>query len=116
MQGYELMRPQIARFSQVPTGEVRTFLHNDERLYCVEDTSQRTFWVYWGDPALDAPSYGTLCFGDIELRRNGVLLVSALSDRRVEVLFDLLRPLNLGNPRRRRDPLPRLKKPPILSS
>ncbi|HEY1351941.1 MAG TPA: SEC-C metal-binding domain-containing protein [Ktedonobacteraceae bacterium] len=116
MQGYALMRPQMARFSHVSVDEVRAFLHNDERLYCVGDAPQRAFWVYWGDPVLDAPSYGSLCFGDIELRGNGVLLVSALSDRRMEVLCDLLQPLNLGTARRRRDPLPRLKKPPILSS
>ena len=110
MQGYSLVRLQAARFTPISAVAVYAFLQDDERLYCVEDTPHRAFWVYWGDPAFDAP-YGTLCFGDIELQENHTLLVTALSDARMEVLLELLRPLELGTPQMQLDPSPRLDKP-----
>jgi len=63
----------------------------DVRLQCVDDTVNSAFWVYWGDPALDTPPYGTLCFGDIELKRKRTLYVTALSDLRMQTLLTLLR-------------------------
>ena len=54
---------------------------------------------------------GTLCFGDIELLESHTLLVSALSDARMETLLELIRPLNLGTPQMHRDPVPRVEKP-----
>lgn len=110
MQGYSLMRSQSAHFTNIPADAVYAFLQNDERLYCVEDTPVRAFWVYWGDPALDVP-YGTLCFGDFELQENHTLLITALSDVRMEVLLELVRPLNLGTPQIQREPFPHLEKP-----
>ena len=68
MQGYGLLRPQLARFTHIRKNVVYAFLQDDERLYCVEDTPQRAFWIYWGDPAFDTPLCGTLCFGDFELQ------------------------------------------------
>lgn len=111
MQGYSLLHTQSARFTHIPGEAVAAFLLNDERLYCVEEMPRRMHWIYWGDPALDALPYGTLCFGDLELQDHHTLLISALSETRLETLLDLLRPLNLGSPERERDPLPRLKKP-----
>lgn len=111
MQGYSLMQSQSARFTAIPANVVYTFLQDDERLYCVEDTSQRAFWTYWGDPAFDTPPYGTLCFGDLELQEDNTLFVSGLSDARMEVLLDLLSPLKLGTPKIQRDAFPRLEKP-----
>jgi hypothetical protein len=111
MQGYSLLRPQSAHFTNIPADAVHAFLQNNEQLYDVEDKPQRGFWTYWGDPAFDTPPYGTLCFGDLELQENGLLLVTVLSDRRMEVLLDLLQPLNLDAPQIQRDPLPRIEKP-----
>jgi len=89
---------------------VYAFLQDDERLYCVQDTPQRAFWPYWGDPAFDTPPYATVCFGDLELQEDA-LLISGLSDARMEVLLDLLSPLGLGTPKIQRDAFPRLEKP-----
>jgi len=111
MQGHSLLRPQSACFMNIPADAVHAFLQNDERLYGVEDTPQREFWTYWGDPAFDTPPHGTLCFGDLELQENGMLLATALSDTRMEVLLNLLHPLNLDAPQMQRDPFPRLEKP-----
>lgn len=110
MQGHSLVHPQSARFTNIPGDAVYAFLQDDERLYCIEDTPQRAFWTYWGDPAFDIPQ-GTLCFGDIELLKSRTLLVSALSDTRMEMLLELLRPLKLGSPQMHRDPVPRMEKP-----
>jgi hypothetical protein len=110
-QGYSLLRPQSACFPSLSNEAVVDFLHNDERLYCVEEKPRRIHWLYWGDPALDELPYGTLCFGDLELHDHRSLLISALSDARLDTFLDLLRPLHLGRPKRQRDPLPRLPKP-----
>jgi hypothetical protein len=110
MQGYSLLRPQAAHFTHIPADAVQAFLQKDERLYTVEDRPQRGFWTYWGEPAFDTPPYGTLCFGDFELQEHGVLLVTALSNTRMEVLLDLLGPLKLDAPQMQRDPLPRFEK------
>ena len=109
MQGYSLMHSQSARFTNISADAVYAFLQDDERLYCVEDTPHRVFWIYWGDPALDV-RYGTLCFGDFELQENHTLLITALSDARMEVLLELVRPLKLGTPRIKLEPYPHLKK------
>ena len=85
-------------------------MQDDERLYCVEDTPHRAFWTYWGNPAFDILQ-GTRCFGDIELLEGRTLLISALSDARMEVLLELVRPLKLGTPQIQRDAVPRLEKP-----
>jgi hypothetical protein len=111
MQSYSLLHPQSASFTNISADAVYAFLQDDERLYCVEDSPQRAFWTYWGDPAFDAPPYGTLCFGDFELQGNHTLLVTALSDTRMEVLLDLLRPLKLETPKMQLDPFPRMEKP-----
>jgi len=110
MQGYSLMHRQTALFTNIPVDTVYEFLQDDERLYCTEDTPHRTFWIYWGDPAFDVP-YGTVCFGDFELQENHTLLITALSDARMEVLLELVRPLNLGTPQMQLDSLPPVEKP-----
>jgi hypothetical protein len=43
--------------------------------------------------------YGTLCIAALELQESHALLVIALSDTRMEVLLDLVRPLELGTRR-----------------
>src|SRR5690349_17979626 len=110
MKGYSLVRPQSARFTTITANAVYAFLREDERLYCVEDTPRRAFWTYWGNPAFDIPQ-GRLCFGDIELLERHTLLLTALSNARMEILLDLVRPLNLGTPQMQRDSLPRVEKP-----
>ncbi len=110
MKGYSLVRPQAARFTNIPAEAVSVFLQDDERLYCVKDSPHSAFWTYWGDPAFDAP-YGTICFGDLELQEDHALLVTALSDTRMEELLELVQPLNLGTPQMQMDPVPRLEKP-----
>src|SRR5215469_14842031 len=111
MQGYSLVHPQSAHFTTIPADAVYAFLQDDERLYCIEDTPQRAFWTYWGDPAFDTPPFGTLCFEDLELQGNDTLVVSGLSDTRMEVLLDLWHPLKLSTPKMQLDPFPRLEKP-----
>lgn len=110
MEGFSLMRPQTARFTHIPGDVVHAFLQDDERLYSVEDTPQRAFWIYWGDPALDA-IYGTVCFGDFELQKNHTLLITALSDTRMEILLELASPLNLGTPQMQLEPFTHVEKP-----
>lgn len=114
MEGYSCVAPQTATFALLSAQarrELRAYLNADERLYCVEDAPNRAFWIHWGDPTVEAPE-GMLCFGDIELRPNGALVVGALSERRMAALLDLLRPLDLGTPQLQRDPVSPVEKPP----
>ena len=105
-----MLAPQSATFPKISRDRVSSFLQEDIRLYCVQDTPQRVFWVYWGDPALDAPALGTLCFGDFELTKR-TLIVSVLSEIRMKTMLDLIGPLNLGTPQFHHDPLPCPQKP-----
>ncbi len=90
-ESFSLLAPQEVTFKNVNSPLVRERLMEDVRLQCVDDTVNSAFWVYWGDPALDTPPYGTLCFGDIELKRNRTLYVTAMSDLRMQTLLTLLR-------------------------
>ena len=110
MEGYSLLRSQSARFTNIPADKVYDFLQDDERLYCVQDTPQRVFWIYWGDPAIKA-RYGILCFGDLELQEDSTLLITALSDARMEILLELVSPLNLGTPQMQLEPFTYVEKP-----
>jgi len=110
MQDYSLLHPQTARFTTIPADVVYACLQADERPYCIEGTQQRAFWIYLGDPAFDTPAYGTVCFGDLELRGDGTLFASGLSDAPMEVLLDLLRQLKPGASKMQRDPFLRLEK------
>ena len=95
LQGYSLLAPQSATFKEVDECVLHERLMPDIRLQCVEDRSDRGFWIYWGDPALDDP-YGTLCFGDFELKSGHVLYVTAMSDVRMRTLSDLLDEIAAG--------------------
>ena len=110
MQGYSLIRLQSARFTNIPADAVYACLQSDKRLYCTEDTPHRVFWAYWGDPATDI-RYGRLCFGDFELQENHTLVITALSDARMEALLEVVRPLNLGTPQIQVEPVQYLEKP-----
>ncbi len=114
MEGYSCVVPQTATFAPLSAHarrELRARLQAEERLYCVEDAPNRAFWIYWGDPDVEAAE-GMLCFGDIELRPNGALVVTALSERRMAALSDLVRPLQVSAPQLQRDVVSPVEKPP----
>ena len=51
--------------------------------------------------------YEILCIAALELQESHTLLVTALCDTRMEVLQDLVRPLELGTPQMQPRPVPR---------
>lgn len=107
MGGYSLVAPQSATFCQVDGRAIRERLSADARLRCTVDSLESSFWVLWGDPPV-RDQYGILCFGDIELKQNHTLLVTAMSDVRMRILLDLLQEIAgdyLGQPRMSRDPV-----------
>lgn len=115
-EGYSLLLPQEVLFTQVDGPVLRERLDADSRLACVEDTSKTGFWILWGDPALET-EFGIMCFGDLELKPDGSLLVTAMSDLRMQTLLDLLQEVAahcLGEPKIVKDPSPSLRKPPRL--
>ena len=87
--GFSLNRPQTARFRDVDGGAIRERLMADARLHCVEASQASSFWILFGDPPLEE-GYGILCFGDIELKHNRTLVVSAMRDLRMQTLLALL--------------------------
>lgn len=99
LSGYSLLRPQTATFTGIDGMALGPKLMDEDRLYCVENTLKRAIWLYWGDPALQA-TYGMCCFGDFELIDAHTLIVTAMSDYRMQVLRKLLDNLgvSLGNP------------------
>lgn len=106
MEGYSLTKPQNAIFHPVDGAAVRERLAADPRFRCTEDTPARAFWAFHGDPVIE-DRYGLLCFGDLELKKNRILLVTAMSDLRMQTLLAVLQEIAsdlLGDPRRSRDP------------
>jgi hypothetical protein len=89
VRGYSLLAVQSAIFYHVDGSVIRKQLTGDARLHCVDDSIKSSFWLLWGDPALE-DQYGILCFGDIELKQNHTLLVTALSDLRMQILLEML--------------------------
>lgn len=96
-QGFSPMHMQTVRFTNVPADEVFEFLQNDTRLYGTEHTPEHAFWTYWGDAPFHSRS-GIICFGDFELLADHTLVITALTDTRMKVLRELVRPLTLGAP------------------
>jgi hypothetical protein len=89
MTSYSFMEPQTATYYGVDGVALRERLMADVRLHCPTDEPDHTFWNFWGDPAVDDP-YGTLCFGDFDLKKRRTLVVSALSGVRLRVLQEML--------------------------
>jgi SEC-C motif len=90
LSGYAPVAPVTYTFTGVDGAALHAALIEDPRLYCAENTRKRSFWTYWGDPALDDPHYGTFCFGDIELRLQRTLIVTGLSETRATLLHGLV--------------------------
>jgi hypothetical protein len=114
MQGYRLMVPQMATFNNVDGLALRERLMADVRLRCVDESETSSFWLFWGDPPVE-DQYGILCFGDIELKRNRTLLVSAMSDLRMRLLLDVVQETAgdyLSEPQVRISDMPVIEKPP----
>ena len=101
MKSYSLLVPQSATFSPVDGDKLRKQLMTDKRLHCSEDRRERSFWNFWGFPPVE-DQYGILCFGDIELRENRTLLVTAMSDLRMDISLNILKEItgdSLGKPK-----------------
>jgi hypothetical protein len=105
---YTATYPALTRLHE--RAEVRAALEADARLHTTSPSPQHGFWIYWGDPPLEVAE-GILCFGDLELRRDHTLVLTALSDRRREVLLEVLRRLSLAPPTWQREPGPVVPKP-----
>ena len=90
LQGYSFLAPQEAIFAGVDGRAIAKALWDDVRLHDVEATPARSFWVYWGEPALQS-RYGIICFGDFELRERHTLIVTAMSHLRMRTLLGVLR-------------------------
>jgi hypothetical protein len=103
--GYRLVESQAATFRPVDGRAIREQLSADRRLRCVDRSSASSFWLWWGEPPVE-DQYGILCFGDLELKENHTLVVSAMSDVRMRGLLEVLGEIvgdGLGAPLWRRD-------------
>lgn len=110
--GYSLVKPQKARFRDVDGDTIRERLMADRRLRCTDASQASAFWIFFGDPSVEE-EYGTHCFGDIELKRNHTLLVSTMSDLRMQTLLTLLQEIAgdlLSEPRIAYDAVPLINK------
>lgn len=114
LDGYSFLVPQEAVFKQVDAPTLKERLDDDIRLAIVDDTPAGGFWILWGDPGFET-ELGVIGFGDLELRADGSLLVTAMSDVRMQTVLDLLQEIAadcLGSPEITKDPTPQLRKRP----
>lgn len=110
--GYSRLAPQTTTFAQVNGALLRERLMADPRLHCVDQSPTTSFWLFWGDPPVQ-DQYGILCFGDVELKDNTTLIVTAMSDLRMQVLLDLLQEIAsecLGSQQLHHAPVPLIDK------
>ena len=113
LEGYSVLVPQEALFKQVDAPTLKERPDDDPRLAIVEDTPTSGFWILWGGPGFET-EYGVIGFGDLELRDDGSLLVTAMSDVRMQTMLDLLQEIAadcLDTPEISKDPTPQLRKP-----
>jgi hypothetical protein len=106
MEGYSLTKSQSATFRNIDGAAVRERLVADPRLRGTEADPARAFWVFHGDPVIE-DRYGILCLGDLELKDSRILVVSAMSDLRMQALLAVLQEIAgefLGHPHIRQDP------------
>lgn len=104
-QGYAWLKPQSATYRKINGDMLRQRLNSEPRLRCLDKSLVSAFWIFQGDPSIE-DEYGTLCFGDFELKRDRTLLVTAMSNLRMQILLDLLEEIAgdlLKTPRKRRD-------------
>ena len=90
LDGYSLVVPQSAQFHPVDGSALRNQLMDDARLFCVADDQESGFWIFSGDPPVE-DKYGILCLGDVELKQNHTLLISAMSDLRMQMLLKVIK-------------------------
>ncbi len=88
--GYSQVVLQEVTIQAIDPPTLKQRLDDDPRLAITDDTGKGGFWILWGDPALEDPAYGIMCFGDLELKADGSLLVTALSEVRMQTLLNLL--------------------------
>jgi hypothetical protein len=90
LEGYSLLAPQSATYRSIDGAAVHKRLMADDRLHCTVDSPKTGFWSYWGDPIVETPEHGILGFGDLEIKRSHTLLVTVLSDLRMQLLIEFL--------------------------
>lgn len=114
-ESFSLIVSQRALFKHVDGPKLQERLWDDPRLNCVEDKPKQGFWILWGDPAIET-EFGVICFGDIELKNKKSLLVTAMSDIRMQTLLDLLNEIAadcLDEPKVKKDKPHTLRKSPF---
>ncbi len=114
-QDFSFLAPQEALFKRVAAPTLKQRLDDHPWLAIVDDTPHGGFWILWGDFALEDPRLGIMCFGDLELRPDGSLLVTAMSDVRMQTMLDMLQETAadcLDSPEITKDPIPQLRKRP----
>ncbi len=104
---FSLIAPQIATYQNVDGSAIRKALTGDLRLLCTDDSPENGFWVYFGDEPVQE-QFGTLCFGDLELKNNNTLIARAMSERRWQAMLDFLQEVlgdTLGTPQIQYEPV-----------
>jgi hypothetical protein len=106
--GYSHLVEQSATFDILDWAALRERLMEEEALHGTEESTDRGFWVLWGDPPVET-EHGIVCFGDIEAVSANTPVAAALSHARMHSLLEVLHataPECLGAPTiERRAPL-----------
>ena len=98
--GYSPYVDQSATYEILDWEALLACLTAEAGLHCTEESLDRGFWVFWGDPPVET-EYGIVCYGDIEASDTHTLLVTALSDVRMRTLRDVLQEIageHMGTP------------------
>jgi hypothetical protein len=98
-EGYNKVEIHSAVYSSIDVFLSRSALAQDRRFRCVDDSDANPHWLFHNDSPKRFTEYGEINLGDIELKPDGRLLVTAMSRARMSALREILEGPALGLPR-----------------
>ena len=96
--GYNKVEIHSAVYSSIDVFLPRSALAQDRRFRCVDDSEENPHWLFHNDSPKRFAEYGEINLGDIELKPDGSLLVTAMSKARMSALREILEEPGLGLP------------------
>ena len=88
--GYCKVEIQIATYHLTNCQEIKTALNNSEHFRNIVDGKENPQWLFHGNSSYRFTEYGEINLGDIELKPDGILFVTAMSKVRMMAIRKIL--------------------------
>ena len=88
--GYSKVEIHTAKYHPADRQAVKAALIKDERFRCNDDSEESPHWLFQNNSPYRFTEYGEINLGDIELKPDGSLFVTAMSKVRMTVMREIL--------------------------